>query len=270
MYQIFVDSLLYPKNLLEHRNRGGWFTFFYLFLLTILVSTSTFVYVFGYSNNSEFTEEATSCSFVENKIACQSTVDQPFHLYGVSIYLLNETDSFPTTIDAEALIFQGSQMIFYTGGSSNFSLPIPQPFQGMGFDAFFASFVNGMKLSLIIQGLFSNLTFLLFIGLISSLSFIRLKAFIPYKKMFKLIIFALTPVAVLLTFYNLLNLPDVLLLLLLFLGYRSIFVLQRTLFFQTGMYLQKQGQNLPSDHPAQEEQHDESDQSEESEEQKED
>jgi hypothetical protein len=97
-----------------------------------------------------------------------------------------------------------------------------------------------MRITVYLSAFFQNGLFFLFIVLISTMSFLRLKRYIPYKKIFRLVLFASTPMAVLLTFYNLLALPEWAFFLLMFVGYRSIFVLQRELYFQTMVHLQEE------------------------------
>ncbi|MCK7487403.1 MAG: DUF1189 domain-containing protein [Bacillus subtilis] len=145
----------------------------------------------------------------------------------------------PTTISENGLVFQGSMVSIYVAGESEFSFAfLPQSTET--FDSFFALLYSMMRITVYISAFLQNAFFFLFIVLISTMSFLRLKRYIPYKKIFRLVLFASTPMAVLLTFYNLLALPEWAFFILMFVGYRSIFVLQRELFYQTMIHLQEQ------------------------------
>jgi len=246
MYQLFLDSLLTPKRILNHRNRSGWFAFLYLLVLSILVSISTFVFVFGYPDNSTITTESTSCSFEQGSLVCADSGLREYHFYGMSWYFLEADETIPSSISSESMVVHGMTLKFYTAGKMEFAFVIPATFQSLGFDTFFHYLINGMKVSIILQGILSNLFLLVMIALLTSISFSRLRMFIPYHKLFKLIIYGLTPIALLLTFFYLLRLPEWLLILMLLLGSRSNLILQRELYIQTGRYLHEQN---PSSKP---------------------
>lgn len=245
MYNLIHDSIIQPKNILLYRNKSGWFTTFYLLFLVLLVSISTFVYVFGYNSSSVMTSEATSCSFVNNEFFCTTEGIREFNLSGYTIYIFNKEETIPSNIRDNAIIFMGNAMIVYAEQSMLFSLPVPARYIQSGFDAFFEFFHTTLKGGLIVNALISNLFFLLFVVFISTFSFMRIRQFVPYGKIFKLVVFATTPLAFLLAIYHLLALPDLVFFLFILIGYRSVFVLQRELFFQTSIYLE--GQALQKD-----------------------
>jgi hypothetical protein len=242
MYNLIHDSIIQPKNILLYRNKSGWFTTFYLLFLVLLVSISTFVYVFGYNSSSVMTSEATSCSFVNDEFFCTTEGIREFDLSGYTLYIFNKEETIPSNIRDNALIFKGSTFTIYAEQTMLFSLPVPTRYIQSGFDDFFEFFHTTLKIGLIVNSLISNLFFLLFVVFISTFSFMRIRQFIPYGKIFKLVVFATTPLAFLLAIYHLLALPDLVFFLFILIGYRSVFALQRELFFQTSIYLEGQAQ----------------------------
>jgi hypothetical protein len=66
----------------------------------------------------------------------------------------------------------------------------------------------------------------------------------------KLVIFAISPFAVLMTFYNLINFDDLWFFILMLIAYRSVFMLQRELYYQTYQHLGSfEGLSKPSRQP---------------------
>jgi hypothetical protein len=106
----------------------------------------------------------------------------------------------------------------------------------------FAQLYGGMRVSIFLFSLFQNGFFFMMIVLISTMSVLRLRQFIPYKKLFRMILFASTTIAVLITFYNLLPVPEWVMFLVLILGIRPHFILQRELTLQTMIHLQEMAQ----------------------------
>jgi hypothetical protein len=240
MYNVFKDSIVNPKGLLEHRNKSGGFAFLYFVILTFLMSINAIVFLLGYPANSPITSASTGCSFVSETLVCEdSTTIREENVFGTPIYFFNEDEVIPITINEDALVFQGQTVSVFVGGESRFTYAfLPQNTET--FDSFFGLLYPMMRITVYLSAFFQNGLFFLFIVLISTMSFLRLKRYIPYKKIFRLVLFASTPMAVLLTFYNLLALPEWAFFLLMFVGYRSIFVLQRELYFQTMVHLQEE------------------------------
>lgn len=266
MYQLFLDSLLFPKRILDYRNRSGWFAFLYLLVLSLLISISTFVFVLGYQDNSVITTASTSCSFEQGDLVCTSPGLREFHFYGMSWYFFNADETISSSIASDSMVVHGTTLKFYRAGKLETGFVIPVSFRNLGFDSFFQSLMTGMKVSIILSGIFSNLFLLVFLALLTSISFSRLRVFIPYGKILKLIIYGLTPIALLLTFFFLLRLPEWLLIFMLLIGSRSNLILQKELFFQTGRYLheqtpqpKKEDEELESDEEQKQKENDSSD-----------
>ncbi len=245
MYNIAKDSLFQPRRLLDYRNKSGWFTTFYLLVLTLLVSLGAIIHYGWYQNNTVITTETTGCSLTVSGLTCSGTVydsHNKFHLYGYSVHFLRTGAAAETIVedmDSRSLVFQDKMMYLYISGQREAEFPVFSQFAGsVSFDRFFESMRTGLLIGLLGFHMLGNVALLLLIGLISTFPFIRLKKHIRYKTIFKLVIFALTPIALLMTFYNLLEFSDIIFFILMFFCYRSLYLLQRELHFQTMIHLQ--------------------------------
>ena len=89
-----------------------------------------------------------------------------------------------------------------------------------------------LLVAMTLADVFGNIFLVLVIILISTLMFLRYKSEINYKKIFKLVTFAVTHVALLITFYNLLAFESIMFFILTILAYRSLFILNRELYMQ--------------------------------------
>ncbi|MFA5466623.1 MAG: hypothetical protein WC251_02115 [Candidatus Izemoplasmatales bacterium] len=251
MYNIAKDSIFQPKELLNYRHKSGWFTTFYLLILALVVSLSPIIHYGWYKDNTVITTATSGCRLAQGGLVCDQTQYSPdnvFHLYGYSVHLLDESDSVTQIIDnmgQMSMVFQGESMTLFLDGERQTQMPIfSLASDTMTFDTFFQSLETGLLVGLLMVHYLGNLLLLLLVGLISTLPFIRLKRFIRYRIILKLVIFALTPVAILMSLYNLLSFPDIMFFVLLFIGYRSIYVMQRELHFQTMVHLEKQSHNI--------------------------
>jgi hypothetical protein len=192
----------------------------------------------------------TGCLIDEAGIACSGVQYDPsteYTLYGYPVFFLDSDDSIEMigAMPDQSLVFQGKTMKMYVGSESIQSLdltPIMAVYDFNGTILYLAKIIFAMSLILSFLG---NMMMLLFVTLISTVPFLRLKKFISYKKIFKLVLFAITPFAILMTFYNLIGFSDIFLFILMFVAYRSVLILQRELYFQTMQHFGAQGPNPP-------------------------
>ena len=250
MYNIAKDSLFQPRNLLKYRNKSGFFTFLYLLVLSLFLSIGAIVYYAGYDANSTITSDTTGCALFEGDLVCDGAVHDSltrWNLYDYSIYFLNPEDDLAliaSSLTGEVMVFQDDELTFFLGGTAISSFALVPDDQSVSFDGFIASLKTTMLVTILMVNFLGNLILLVFISLISTLPFLRLRKFIQYKKLYKLVVFSITPLAILLTFYYLIDLPQILFFLLMFLGYRTVFIVQRELTYQTIAHLENLSDNV--------------------------
>ncbi|MFA5179353.1 MAG: hypothetical protein WC363_03810 [Candidatus Izemoplasmatales bacterium] len=240
MYNLIKDSLLTPKYLLKYHNKSGLFVFFYLLVMALFVSIGGIVQYVGYQANAVITTETTGCSFTSGTLSCDGSnydPDAKYAMFGYSIYFL-ESGADLITADPNRIIFQGSMITIYLENSMLYHFSIAN----LGgtitdFDSFFVVMANTIRAFGIIATIIGNIITLILVSLLATIAFWRIKKFVPYKKIFKLVVFAITPFALLLTFYNLLNFDEIILMLLMFFSYRSVFVLNREMTKETFIHL---------------------------------
>lgn len=240
MFNIFADSLFNPKGLVKYVNKKGIFVFFYLLIMAIFMSAGAFVTFFA-SPNSTITDETTGCRVENQSVVCDGdnySVDNTFYLYGFEVYLLDDSTEIAdiTNLTEASIIIKEDTMKILVGNQEISSLNM---FSGNYGVTNLSEGIKTIQTSILITSvtvsILSNLALILVIVLFSSITFLRYKKFIQYRKLFKLVVYAITPVVVLLTLYNLLHFSDIIFFILMFISYRSIFTLQRELYYQTAI-----------------------------------
>jgi hypothetical protein len=220
-------------------------------ILVLLVSLSAIIHYGWYKDNTVITTQTTGCTLSSTGLVCNNEaydLTNKFHLYGYSVHFL-DVDDHPASVvglmDSRSLLFQGQKMTLYLDGVSQTEIAIfAQIAASTDFNQFFAMMETGLLIGLLAIHILGNLALLLLIGLISTIPFIRLKKFIRYKTIYKLVLFAITPVALLMSIYNLLEFNQIIFFVLMFVCYRSLYQLQRELNYQTLIHIQKQTMNI--------------------------
>ena len=242
MYNILKDSLITPKNLLKYRNKKGFFTFLYLFFLTAFVSIGSFIYYFKLPSPSLINTETTSCQYFDEGLSCISDTYSPseeYQIYGFSVYFLtpNKTITDIGTMPDQSMVFSSKMLTFYQGNQALSSIDLSPLLLNYNFDGVVVFVGKILLVMSLVLSFLGNMVMLLIVTLISTIPFFRLKRYIPYRKIFKLVIFAISPFAILMTFYNLINFSQWIFFILMLVAYRSVFQLQRELYFQTYAHL---------------------------------
>ncbi len=244
MYSLLRDSILFPKNLLAYRNKRFWFVAVYVLILSALVSLPIIVPVAAYNGNSEITTATTGCSVTGGSVVCEGTVydpDRAYAFFGYSVYFLNPGDLLSDPA-ADRLVIQGTRMYLYVDGVQSVGTDLSPILSSVSsFDVLMADMETLVRYLAAPYTIFGNLIVLLSFALLGTLFFSRLFAFVRYGVIYKLVLFALTPVAIFLTFNNLIALDAILFWVLLFLSYRSVFVLQQVLTRETLLHLAETG-----------------------------
>jgi hypothetical protein len=245
MYNVVKDALFAPQNLLKYRNKSGLFAFFYLLVLAVLISLGDAVFFIGYQGNSVITSESTGCVITDVGFECLGTsydANRKYALFGFSTYFLNPADELVSP-EMERMVFQGTSLQIYSEGTLLSTIDLTTQLSGtLRFDTFISVFTSAMRVSILIFVFLSNVLMVVIVTLVGTLLFWRIKRYIPYRKIFRLVLFALAPFALLLTFYNLIYFNDVVFLILMFFAYRSVVVLQRVMTAETYLHLHELAQ----------------------------
>ncbi|MDY0317203.1 MAG: hypothetical protein RBQ64_01335 [Candidatus Izemoplasmatales bacterium] len=248
MFEVFANSIVNPKQIINYHNKKGGFVFLYILILVLLMSISTFVF---YISNKPIipNEQDTGCEIVGSNLMCSAENYDPkesFEIYDFEVYLLNEgiTLSEAGNLSDFAIVIQGSNLRVFIGGQSISSIAFLSLYDVGSIEMMFTSLSTSILTAGIIMGIFSNVFIILFIILISTIPFLRFKRLISYKKIFKMLTFASTPMAFLFAIYNLLNFDTIIFFILMMFAYRSVFTLQKELHFRVlnreGNYQQSQ------------------------------
>jgi len=255
MYNLFKDSLLFPKNILKYRNKSGWYVTLYLMILTVFVSLGQIIFLVSLRNESTLMNVTDYCEYDNATLQCEGESylpNKPYSLYGYQVFFMDNDDN-PSSLvlEGQSLVFYQDSIRFYWDSDVISTIDLQPLMVSSSLEETLTMIDNALFGMSVVIFFVTNLLLLLFVTLISTLPFIRLKQFIPYKKIFKLVAFAITPFAVLMTFYHLLRFDDIFFYLLMIVAYRSVFVLQRELQLQTFQYFMHtdMGSSNPSNPP---------------------
>jgi len=236
MFEIFANSIVYPKNIVNYHNKKGGFVFLYILILVVLMSVATIVFFISHKPQI-ITETTTGCEIVDNNLVCTGenyNVNNSFEMYDFDVHFISETDQISdiTNRDVLSIVVQGSTLNVFVGERTINSIEFLTTYDLNSLQ----EVVSILKYSVIFAGIFlgllSNTFILIFIILISTIPFMRFKQYISYKKLFKMLTFAATPMAFLFAIYNLINFDMLIFFILMLFAYRSVFTLQREIQFR--------------------------------------
>jgi len=236
MFEIFANSIVYPKNIVNYHSKKGGFVFLYILFLVVLMTLSTIVFFISHKPQI-INETNTGCEIIGNNLICTGEnydVNNSFEMYDFDIHFISETDQISdiTNRDVLSIVVQGSTLNVFVGERTINSIEFLTTYDINSLQ----EVVGILKYSVIFAGIFlgllSNAFILIFIILISTIPFMRFKQFISYKKIFKMLAFAATPMAFLFAIYNLINFDMFIFFILMLFAYRSVFTLQREIQFR--------------------------------------
>ena len=242
MYNIIRESILAPKELIKYHKKSGWFVFLYIFLMALFLSIDTFVILVA-DDNPIVNNQVTQCEKVEDSFVCQTIPidEQTYTVYDIPLYFLSDEQSisdielsdFVNVLYTPMVIIVKDNLVYY-----RFDAGISTTIDASQYDTV-GELYSGVKLSIVLIAIFKaiiqNLMIILFVIVISTIPFLRFRKEIRYKKIFKMVSFAATPIVIMMLISNLLNLDIIIFFILMFIGYRSIFGLQKELFYRSMM-----------------------------------
>jgi len=229
MFEVFSNSIVNPKNIINYHNKKGGFVFLYILIMVLLMSISTFVF---YLQPSTINPSSTGCEIESNTLVCTGDnydLNNEFKLYDFNVYFLAETTELSEIeeIGDMAIILQGSNLSITVFGETMNTMEILGTYEITSLE----EIITILKVSIITVGIIGDILvnsfIIMFVILISTIPFIRFKKFISYKKIFKMLTFAAAPMAFLFSIYNLINFDTIIFFILMLFAYRSVFVLQK-------------------------------------------
>ena len=132
-----------------------------------------------------------------------------------------------------SIAFDGEKIFIYSDSVISNSITLPQDNNAaLSFNQVVSMIKIGLFIGDTFRVLLNSIMSIIFFIFISSLTFLRYRKEIKYSLIFKLVAFAVTPVAIVFTLYSLITFDIIIFYVLLFLAYRSIFVLNKEIFKQ--------------------------------------
>lgn len=253
MYKILSDGIIHPRNLLRYRNKSGWFVLAYFAVLALFCTIGAGLYYYSYARSSGFTAENAACAYEDGTLVCEDAThdyETPLDFFGGDAYFLPEsTDA--ASLDVAGgfvLIFQEKYVAFFSEGQCVTVLDVsPQLAAGLTLPALMESLTTGFLIAAILGNFVGNILLLAAFTLMSAIPLLRLRGYIRFGKAYTVLAFASVSFALVLTFHNILGLPDWALMLLMVVSFRSSFLVIRELFDQAYAYLAPREPQAPED-----------------------
>lgn len=248
MYNVIRESITSPKEIIKYHRKKGWFVFLYILFFTLLISLDIFLLIIV-NNQPTFNDTTTECQIIDATLVCDDseTRETTWNIYGIPIHLLSESQQIEDVNDDYYYISVQNQSITYRFGSGSF-----YQMSLAGFDnttEMYRFIQTSILIPLIFATVIQNMLIIIFIILISTIPFIRFRKEIRYKKIFKMVAFAATPIYIILAINNLMDLNVIIFFILMFIGYRSIFTLQKEIYVRSMIKKQREYyQNKTSSH----------------------
>ena len=254
MFNRVRDSLVYPKEILRYRKDKILLVIFYILFFAVLLSSRTLIDVINYDGLSgvykesvkeEMTVVAQDCEITNAKLVCDSGyIINVFSEQLFTIYLdsNNELDYGEYPDDTYNIIIHDEDVYFYIFGIDTYNIPLnefPTAMQNIDFDdqvndttVFYNNLFSGIDelilgykaywgTTLVLIEIAVNIAFYMFFVLVSGW-FLKMRfKVIPYKETFTLTTYSSTSLFLILTFYTMLNLDLIIIIILLVLSFRQ-------------------------------------------------
>jgi len=260
MFNRVRDSIIYPKEIIKYRKDSMFFVIFYLMFFALLLSTRTAIEVARYDGLSHSYKEhiqetmtvvENDCVIVEAVLSCDG--EHVIELYEDGVFTVyldsNEILNFNEYDDGEyAVIIHGDGVYISVYGLSGFKYPIsdmPDELHNLDFNdqtldesVFYETVFTGVdELIISYKGIWGSIliglefllgiVFYLIFVLISSLFLRSRYKFFSYKESFILTTYSSTALFVILTFYYLLDLNLIYLIILILVSFRQNGIMNR-------------------------------------------
>jgi len=252
MYKLIVDGIVNPRNLLKYRNKSGWYVLAFFTILALFISIGTIVFLVGYQPTVPFEAAATGCAYESGSLVCTDpdiAYDEPFDFYGIQAYFLNADDEV-SSLDistGSAIVFQEHFIGFFDQGKQLMTMDLAEELAaGLTLDVMMQTLLRWYAIVAVLVSVLFNIILLAFFAAMASISIMRLRNYIRYGMAYKILAFATTPFAIVLTFHNLLHFNDIILMALMVVSFRSAFLVIRELFDQAYAYMNPGNQEPPA------------------------
>lgn len=266
MYNTLRFSLFEPRKIIRYKDKSIGYALVFLVILTLFMSIGSFTFYLGYNVPSTVNSTSCACELVDGEIIGLDTHDPTteFDMYGIPVYVLasGETLSDLPTIE-DALVFHGEQLLVYSSSKLKMTFDLTKTLaSSTTLDQVFEHVRIITMWSIIAFNVVVNFLLMLLVAFVSTLPLLQYRHILKYKQNFVLTSIALSPVAIVFTFYNLISIPSFIFFIAILLSYRSTMVLRREidrLAFEERLKQMPPSQESPTDDAFDETQEEETD-----------
>jgi len=191
------------------------------------------------SDNSLINYETSGCRLDNYQVVCDGDNYDPdnlFQMYGIRVYLLDQSIDFSgmSVSNQPSIVIQGDSITLYYGSTHLTSSAFFSQEMGLtSIEEGLSMFSDVILYANIFASFLNNLIVISLIIFVSTLMFIRYRKEISYGRIYKLTAMAATPIALLITFFNIVPFSDWVFFILGFFAYLPMFKLNREIFYQS-------------------------------------
>ncbi len=233
MFHLFGDSFVNPQGVIESRNKKGFFVLFYILVIAVIMSIGTILSVvlykgMDYSDRLEISNDIISqdvaCTVVDGVLSCtEKDGYEKITNFGIAIYLIGDPNKYSEVKSDEISIVVYQDEVFLTlMGQKYYSVKInelPSSLSNIDFkdkESILTNLCDGIEeitlaykwtfgIPAIIGVVISNIFVYLLIAFINYIFMLSFRQVMPGKQLFKIIVFAITPIMIAITLNSLLS-----------------------------------------------------------------
>ena len=255
MFKLFRDSIFAPKNIIHYRAKSGWFTFFYMMLVALIMGIVFMVKPISYTGLTYHEKRDIISAFKNTDSKIQSgiyysTYEKEIEVNGITIGFYSTNNYVYNMENPPVFAVIGGSIYYVMSAASGNRLylyedisELPEKLQNINlyeldetsecFDeinnliSYYKPMVVALALLIgLIQGLISMLTYsLLTYGFM--ILMLRVDRFMKKGQLFKMLIFSSTAIVVTESLIELFGISGILIWLFLFVSFIPLFILER-------------------------------------------
>lgn len=254
MFSRVRDSLVYPKEILKYRKDRMIFVILYLLFFAALLSTRTIIDVVKYDGLSAVDKEHieedmpiidNNCAIISAKLSCDgehiiSTYDDSLFTLYLDSHTTVDFSEYPD--DEYSIIINDESVYVYVFGINSLTVPLsdfPISLQNIDFNdqvnnpnAFYNNLFSGIDelivsykdiwgTMLVLVEFAVSISFYLLFLLFSAWFLKKRYPMIPFKETFTMTVYSSTSLYIILTFYSMLDLSLIIIIILLVISFRQ-------------------------------------------------
>lgn len=231
MYNTLRFGLFEPKKIMQFKDKSPFYALVFLAILTLFMSIGSFTFYLGYHVPSTLNAESCACVLTDGEITALDghLATTEFVMYNIPVYVLTQGEDISVLPALEdAFVFSGHRLLVYSSSKVILNVNLSDTLSGSpDLDTVFETVRVYTMWTIIAFNVLINFGLIVLVTLFSTLQLLQYRRMLTYRQNFVMTSIALSPVAIVMTFYNLLSIPSIVFFIALLISYRSMMVLRR-------------------------------------------